>query len=117
MPGYDQSLPIPPHLEPPRLDSDDTLPSQLHPSYPYGRPPTAGRPIRPWMSAPGNLLGTVGEGMGSESGGGWMGGRWGRGEGWDELGMRGVVEVEKRKEVPPGMAVSGTLQPTTAGDM
>lgn len=40
-----------------------------------------------------------------------MGGRWGRGEGWEELGMREVVEVEKRKEVPPGMAVS----PSTLG--
>lgn len=114
MPGFDEFIPVPGHLEPPRLDADETLPSQLHPSYPFGRPPTVGRPIRPWMGGPGNLLGTVGSGGGEkgmsgregEGGQAWMGGRWGRGEGWEEVGIREVVEVEKRKEVPPGMAVS-----------
>ena len=100
MPGFDESIPIPPHLELPRLDADETLPSQIHPSYPFGRPATVGKPIR---AGPGNLLGTV---EGSESRGQVMGGKWGRGERWVELGMGEVVEVEKRKEVPPGMAVS-----------
>ncbi|ORX40184.1 hypothetical protein BD324DRAFT_616692 [Kockovaella imperatae] len=105
MPGYDQTLPIPYHLEPPRLDADETLPSQLHPSYPFGRPPTVGKPLRPWMSGPGNLLGTIGE-MDGSSGLGRAGmiGSFGRGDAWDELAMRGIIEVEQRKEVPPGMA-------------
>ena len=115
MPGFDESIPVPAHLEPPRLDADETLPSQLHPSYPFGRPPSLGRPVRPWMGGPGNLLGTVGDGQGRGQGmeggmgGVWMGGRWGRGEGWEELGLTEVVEVEERKEVPPGMAVSVLL--------
>lgn len=53
--------------------------------------------------------GGVGGGLGGLGGAGageWLGGRWARGERWDELGMRGVVEVERTKEVPPGMAVS-----------
>lgn len=132
MPGYDEHLPIPPHLEPPRLDADETLPSQLHPSYPFGRGVTKSRVgVAGKGKGVGNLLGTVGtggagagpaEGSGSSGKKGGMGagvgmgmeafgfgfgsGRAGRGEGWDELGMEEVVEKERYKEVPPGMAVS-----------
>ncbi|KAK8858510.1 hypothetical protein IAR55_002737 [Kwoniella newhampshirensis] len=118
MPGFDESLSIPPHLEPPRLDADETLPSMLHPSYPFGRPVSLrssasisgigigvgggagrGRGI-------GNLLGTitvVGEG-GRREGGFGLGRDGGGGGGWDEWGLEDVVENERRKEIPPGMA-------------
>ncbi|WWD18398.1 hypothetical protein CI109_102848 [Kwoniella shandongensis] len=46
----------------------------------------------------GNLLGTLGGGGGSGGEG------WGRENGWDEWGLEEVVEREKRKEIPPGMA-------------
>ena len=106
MPGYDQTLPIPYHLEPPRLDADETLPSQLHPSYPFGRPPTVSKRSRPWMSGPGNLLGTIADGDEGFGNGRGSGSRLGGGDAWEELGMRGIIEVEQRKEIPPGMAVS-----------
>jgi hypothetical protein len=54
--------------------------------------------------------GGIGGGIGI--GEGWFGARWGR-EKWDELGMRSVVEVEKKKEVPPGMAVSVPSRPSS----
>jgi len=97
MPGYDASLPISPSLEPPQLDADETLPTQIHPSYPFGRPPTYSRPAAVRRVALPNLMGTV-EGV-----------KWGRGEGWEEVGMEGVVERERGREVPPGMAVSSIL--------
>lgn len=110
MPGFDESIPVPLHLEPPRGDGDEILPSQLHPSYPLGRPTygkgkgisgKAGRKV-------GNLLGTVDAwGKGSRTEAGAAGEPWcgGRGEVWGETGLGGVVEEEKRREVPPGMAV------------
>lgn len=131
MPGYDESLDIPAHLHPPNLDADEILPSQMHPSYPYGRPPTASRRVKPWMNSVGNLLGTVGSAGGgpagslAPSGGGpsrWRDRsaaqqqgavglaavRWG--ERWDELAMAEFLETRRGKEIPPGMAVS---YPTT----
>ncbi|WVF69349.1 hypothetical protein IAT40_004125 [Kwoniella sp. CBS 6097] len=113
MPGYDESFAIPPHLEPPRLDADETLPSMLHPSYPFGRPVSLGKKGSGSRGrGVGNLLGTVGEGgdprnvwgYGMGTGVGWGGGSDARGERWDEWGLEDVVEREKRKEVPPGMA-------------
>jgi len=99
MPGFDESLEIPPHLEPPRLDADETLPNMLHPSYPFGRPVGLGK-MKAVKGGIGNLLlGRGGLGVSSE--------RRGRGgEEWEELDVRGLVEVEVGKEVPPGMAVS-----------
>jgi len=34
----DEELEIPPHMVPPNPDDSDILPSQVHPSYPYGNP-------------------------------------------------------------------------------
>lgn len=106
MPGFDESLEIPPHLEPPRLDADETLPNMLHPSYPFGRPVGLGKMKGKGLKGGiGNLLlGRGGLGMSS-------GDRRGRGQGqvgeeWEELDVGGLVEIEKGKEVPPGMAVS-----------
>ncbi|WRT67684.1 uncharacterized protein IL334_004656 [Kwoniella shivajii] len=98
MPGFDESLSIPPHLEPPRFDTDETLPSQMHPSYPYGRPLSLGKKGSKGRGV-GNLLGTIGSGMDMR------GGEWrGRGERWEEWGLEDVKEKEGRREVPPGMA-------------
>ncbi|EIW73635.1 hypothetical protein TREMEDRAFT_59807 [Tremella mesenterica DSM 1558] len=99
MPGYDEPLPIPPHLEPPRLDADETLPSALHPSYPFGRPVSVSKPTRHGV---GNLLDTVKE-KGEKLGVSMVQTGLGR-EKWDELGLDEVVESQVRKEVPPGMA-------------
>jgi hypothetical protein len=93
MPGFDESLEIPQHLEPPRLDADETLPNMLHPSYPFGRPVGLGK-MKSSKGGIGNLL--LGRGSTPKEG---------RGE-WDELDIGGLVEREKGKEVPPGMAVS-----------
>jgi len=96
MPGFDESLEIPQHLEPPRLDADETLPNMLHPSYPFGRPVGLGKmKSSKGHGGIGNLL----SGRGSSS----HDGRKGE---WDELDIGGLVEREKGKEVPPGMAVS-----------
>jgi len=102
MPGFDESLEIPPHLEPPRLDADETLPNMLHPSYPFGRPVGLGK-MKAVKGGIGNLLlGRGGLGVSNE--------RRGRGgEEWEELDVGGLVEVEVGKEVPPGMAVSSLL--------
>ena len=98
MPGFDESLEIPQHLEPPRLDADETLPNMLHPSYPFGRPVGLGK-MKSSKGGIGNLL--LGRGSTPKEG---------RGE-WDELDIGGLVEREKGKEVPPGMAVSLPLPP------
>lgn len=114
MPGFDQDIPIPTELEPPRPDADETLPNMLHPSYPFGRPVTLGRGKVGAMSGVGNLLGTVGmvgrdpgaaDWAGRGGGGRGGGGKWGE-EMWKELGLELVLEKSMKKEVPPGMAVS-----------
>jgi hypothetical protein len=105
MPGYDQTIPIPLHLEPPISDADETLPSLMHPSYPFGRPVTKGQSSK-GKGMVGNLIGTVGLGEGSGEGD-MRGSGNGRmlGERWDERGIREVLESEKKREIPPGMAV------------
>ncbi|PFH51002.1 hypothetical protein AMATHDRAFT_75200 [Amanita thiersii Skay4041] len=48
----DDDLDIPPHMIPPNPDDSDILPSQVHPSYPYGNPTNikhpAARPRPPY---------------------------------------------------------------------
>jgi len=109
MPGFDESLEIPSSLEPPRLDADETLPNLLHPSYPFGRPVSLGKSRAVKGLGVGNLLGSLGRGglgigMGMGMGGGGRGMR-NQEDRWDELDQGGLVEREKGKEVPPGMAV------------
>lgn len=92
MPGFDENLDIPASLEPPRLDADEVLPSQLHPSYPFGRPKgdkgkTAG--------AGGNLRAIAGNMMPQDEE-----------RRWSELNLTAVVERPDGREVPPVMAVS-----------
>ncbi|KAL1412867.1 hypothetical protein Q8F55_000616 [Vanrija albida] len=91
MPGFDENVIFSPYLEPPRLDADETLPSQVHPSYPYGRPKgLASRSMQPVRAAAGNQLGAAHR----------------DGEGWDELDLDAVLEVPDGGEVPPVMAGS-----------
>ncbi|KAK2465694.1 hypothetical protein APHAL10511_002238 [Amanita phalloides] len=40
----DDDMDIPPHMIPPNPDDSDVLPSQVHPSYPYGDPTTPKHP-------------------------------------------------------------------------
>ncbi|WWC62466.1 uncharacterized protein I303_105062 [Kwoniella dejecticola CBS 10117] len=111
MPGFDESLDIPPEYEPPRFDHDETLPNQLHPSYPYGRPASLNNRQKIRSKGVGNLLGTIGPsattlanprmGMGMNL----RGGEWSsRSQEWQEWGMEGLEDQRGRREVPPGMA-------------
>jgi hypothetical protein len=105
MPGFDESLYIPQHLEPPRLDADETLPNMLHPSYPFGRPVSIVNINKSRIKGGigiGNLISGLGAGTGNGNGNGSRGVE----DRWDELGDGGLVEKEIGKEVPPGMAVS-----------
>lgn len=92
MPGFDENVIFSPYLEPPRLDADETLPSQVHPSYPYGRPTTLGQKnAQPIRAAAGNHLAAAHRDALA----------------WDELDLEGVLETPDGGEVPPVMAVSG----------
>lgn len=106
MPGYDENVSFAAHLEPPRLDADETLPSQVHPSYPYGRPKTAG-------SKPGAGAG----GAGARAAGNLLepGGRMD--EKWEELDLSAVLEHSDGREVPPVMAVSVPTGDNACGSM
>lgn len=90
MPGFDENLEIPPHLEPPRLDSDEVLPSQVHPSYPFGRI-TNGKPGH--KSGHKTTVNSLLEPQHAQLA-------------WDELNLNAIVEKPDGKEVPPVMAVS-----------
>ncbi|WVW84570.1 hypothetical protein I302_106604 [Kwoniella bestiolae CBS 10118] len=108
MPGFDETLNIPIELEPPRFDADETLPNQIHPSYPYGRPVSLGKKSGGSKGkGVGNLLGTIGMGMSMDlRGGEWSGGSGRVGGQWQEWGLdevRGSGEGGRR-EIPPGMA-------------
>lgn len=109
MPGYDQDIPIPQGYDLPIMDSDEILPNLLHPSYPFGRPTYKKRGL---VKGVGNLLNRLEPSLGNNAWGGkggdaklWNERRNGE-EGWNELGLDGVMEGGERKEVPPGMAVS-----------
>lgn len=90
MPGFDEDVRVPVHLEPPRV-TDDTLPSQIHPSYPYGRPK---RPTTKGSKPP---RAKVGSHLGPELDGD---------EKWSEINASALLEVPDGREVPPVMAVS-----------
>lgn len=124
LPGYDEVIEVPHHLEPARQDDDETLPTQTHPSYPYGRPK--------YSSTTGLGAGLAG-GIGGGRGGGarglmslWSSREVGLGFGgkhstilhstWPELALlssadpttgefiSGILEQESSKEMPPQMA-------------
>lgn len=92
MPGFDENLDIPGFLEPPRLDADEVLPSQLHPSYPFGRAEKGKK------AAGGNLRAIAGNMMPQQEEGKW-----------NELNLSALIQRPDGKEVPPVMAVSVVL--------
>ncbi|BEI83029.1 hypothetical protein CcaverHIS002_0308970 [Cutaneotrichosporon cavernicola] len=89
MPGFDENLDIPSSLEPPRFDADEVLPSQLHPSYPFGRASSGKK------AAGGNLRSIAGNMMPQQDG-----------DKWTELNLSALVERPDGREVPPVMAGS-----------
>ncbi|WWC70673.1 uncharacterized protein I206_104624 [Kwoniella pini CBS 10737] len=109
MPGFDESLDIPQEYEPPRFDHDETLPNQLHPSYPYGRPISLKNKQRIRNKGVGNLLSTIEGSIGSNSrinmnmNMNLRGGEWNSRE-WQEWGMENLKDQRGRREIPPGMA-------------
>ncbi|KAL7419957.1 hypothetical protein Q5752_004920 [Cryptotrichosporon argae] len=108
MPGYDEDVLVPVHLEPPRADADETLPTQAHPSYPLGRPgpSTTGAS----GGGPGALGGIGGRAAAMDRGrkrkriADLLRGEAGDAVGWPELATAGIMRKRDRKEVPPGMA-------------
>ncbi|CED83066.1 hypothetical protein [Phaffia rhodozyma] len=97
IPAFDDEIPIPFDLDPPKPDEYETLPSKAHPSYPYGRPysiPTQHNP-------PSLLIGRHLNHLPSHP-------RTAQGHtyrtGWTELGLRDVLPEERGREIPPGMA-------------
>lgn len=101
MPGFEEDVAYPAYLEPPRPDADETLPSQVHPSYPFGRPKV------------GSKLGLTGP---NAHGGASVSKQAGnlllpneREDVWTEMDMGAVLEKPDGKEVPPVMAVSQSI--------
>ncbi|KAG6845023.1 hypothetical protein H0H87_001544 [Tephrocybe sp. NHM501043] len=85
-------LDIPPHMVPPNPDDSDILPSQVHPSYPYGNPTNikhpAARPRPPYDPSSRALF----EDMGY-AGGGINGALR-----WRDLAMDELLPVDEEKE-------------------
>ncbi|EKM84105.1 hypothetical protein AGABI1DRAFT_110690 [Agaricus bisporus var. burnettii JB137-S8] len=88
----DDELDIPPHLIPPNPDDSDILPSQVHPSYPYGNPTNikhpAARPRPPYDPTSRALF----EDMGY-AGGGINGALR-----WRDLALDELLPVDEEKE-------------------
>lgn len=101
MPGFEEDVSYPAYLEPPRADADETLPSQVHPSYPFGRPKAG---ARPGLGGGAGLGGGGGAGSVSRAAGSLLlPGE--REDAWDEMDMGAVLEKPDGREVPPVMAV------------
>lgn len=88
----DDDLDIPPHMVPPNPDDSDILPSQVHPSYPYGNPTNikhpAARPRPPYDPTSRALF----EDMGY-AGGGVNGALR-----WKDLALEQLLPVDEEKE-------------------
>jgi len=85
-------LDIPPHMVPPNPDDSDILPSQVHPSYPYGNPTNikhpSSKPRPPYDPSSRALF----EDMGY-AGGGINGALR-----WRDLGLEDLLPVDEEKE-------------------
>ncbi|KAL0955157.1 hypothetical protein HGRIS_004066 [Hohenbuehelia grisea] len=85
-------LDIPPHMVPPNPDDSDVLPSQVHPSYPYGNPThikhPASRPRPPYDPSSRALF----EDMGYAGGG--INGTLR----WKDLALEQLLPVDEEKE-------------------
>ncbi|KAL4066121.1 hypothetical protein J3A83DRAFT_4375406 [Scleroderma citrinum] len=88
----DDDLDIPPHMIPPNPDDSDILPSQVHPSYPYGNPTNikhpAAKPRPPYDPTSRALF----EDMGY-AGGGVNGALR-----WRDLALEQLLPVDEEKE-------------------
>lgn len=88
----DDELDIPPHMVPPNPDDSDILPSQVHPSYPYGNPTNikhpASKPRPPYDPSSRALF----EDMGY-AGGGINGALR-----WRDLALDDLLPVDEAKE-------------------
>ncbi|KAI0340525.1 hypothetical protein BDW22DRAFT_1333920 [Trametopsis cervina] len=88
----DTDIDVPSHMVPPNPDDSDVLPSQVHPSYPYGNPTSlkhpASRPRRPYDPSSRALF----EDMGY-AGGGVNGALR-----WKDLALDLLLPVDEEKE-------------------
>ncbi|KAF6763769.1 hypothetical protein DFP72DRAFT_745053, partial [Ephemerocybe angulata] len=88
----DNELEIPAHMVPPNPDDSDNLPSQVHPSYPYGNPTSvkhpASKPRIPYDPTSRALF----EDMGFAGGG--VNGQMR----WKELALDQLLPVDEEKE-------------------
>jgi len=88
----DDELDIPPHLIPPNPDESDMLPSQVHPSYPYGNPNNIKHPSAKPRQAYGLLSRALFEDM-SIGGGGTNGTLR-----WTDLALDELLPIDEEKE-------------------
>ncbi|KAI9573864.1 hypothetical protein HD554DRAFT_2202027 [Boletus coccyginus] len=89
----DDDLDIPAHMIPPNPDDSDILPSQVHPSYPYGNPTNikhpAARPRPPYDPTSRALFEDMGYGGGGVNGA----------LRWKDLALEQLLPVDEEKEV------------------
>ncbi|THH27741.1 hypothetical protein EUX98_g6438 [Antrodiella citrinella] len=99
----DSDVDVPSHMKPPNPDDSDVLPSQVHPSYPYGNPASikhpAARPRRPYDPSSRALF----EDMGY-AGGGVNGALR-----WKELALDQLLPVDVEKEEAAKAALARKL--------
>ncbi|KAN0088773.1 hypothetical protein V8E55_005830 [Tylopilus felleus] len=88
----DDDLDIPTHMIPPNPDDSDILPSQVHPSYPYGNPTNikhpAARPRPPYDPTSRALFEDMGYGGGGVNGA----------LRWKDLALEQLLPVDEEKE-------------------
>lgn len=88
----DDELDIPPHMVPPNPDDSDILPSQVHPSYPYGNPTNikhpAARPRPPYDPSSRALFEDMGYAAGGINGA----------LRWKDLALDDLLPVDEEKE-------------------
>ncbi|KAJ7600651.1 hypothetical protein C8J56DRAFT_999799 [Mycena floridula] len=88
----DDDLDIPPHMVPPNPDDSDILPSQVHPSYPYGNPTTIKHPASKPRPAYDPSSRALFEDMGYDGGG--INGALR----WRDLALDELLPVDEEKE-------------------
>ncbi|KAF9244136.1 hypothetical protein BU15DRAFT_42329 [Melanogaster broomeanus] len=88
----DDDVDIPAHMIPPNPDDSDILPSQVHPSYPYGNPTDikhpAARPRPPYDPTSRALFEDMGYGGGGVNGA----------LRWKDLALERLLPVDEQKE-------------------
>ncbi|KAF8528133.1 hypothetical protein BU17DRAFT_33546, partial [Hysterangium stoloniferum] len=95
----DEELEIPIHMVPPNPDDADTLPSQVHPSYPYGNPTNLNHP-----AALPHKSGDPGRALYEDMG--YTGGTLNAALRWKDLGLEMLLPVNEEKEEAVRAAVA-----------